>query len=195
MKKLSENERLSWLWQNQHGIECFCMFSNIPYFSKQGLSKQGPAQVGILYILYNTYTMYTIYTTYTMLTKVANPFEKPHKTKQKWDSREAIATPLRKHTTKQNEKSVQGWSGSKRKSSCPGQPLSYYRVLFLFLVETCKNSKEDNISAIKKRCWPKHELPSALDLCDNLVFLFLRSFEAHIMSSCSQDFRKESLRI
>ena len=42
------------------------------------------------------YTMYTIYTICTMLTKVANPLGKPHKTKQKRDSREAIATPLRK---------------------------------------------------------------------------------------------------
>ena len=42
------------------------------------------------------YTMYTIYTIYTMLTKAANPFGKPHKTKQKRDSREAVATPLRK---------------------------------------------------------------------------------------------------
>ena len=33
---------------------------------------------------------------YTMLPKVANPFGKQHKTKQKRDSREAIATPLRK---------------------------------------------------------------------------------------------------
>ena len=52
------------------------------------------------------YNMYTIYIIYTMLTKAANPFGKPHKTKQKRDSREAIATPLRKHKTKQNEKSV-----------------------------------------------------------------------------------------
>ena len=50
------------------------------------------------------YTMYTIYTIYTMLTKVANPLGKPHKTEQKRDSREAIATPLTKHKTKQNEK-------------------------------------------------------------------------------------------
>ena len=53
------------------------------------------------------YTMYTIiYTIYTMLTKVANPLGKPHKTNQKRDSREAIATPLRKNKTKQHEKNV-----------------------------------------------------------------------------------------
>ena len=40
--------------------------------------------------------MYTMYTIYTMLAEVANPLGKPHKTKQKRDSREAIATPLRK---------------------------------------------------------------------------------------------------
>ena len=49
--------------------------------------------------------MYTMYTIYTMLTEVANPLGKPHKTQQKRDSREAIATPLRKQKT-QKQKSV-----------------------------------------------------------------------------------------
>ena len=153
------------------------------------------------YFIYSTsYTIHTLCTHYVHYIpyahRGANPLGKPHKTNQKRDSREAIATPLRKHTTKQNEKSVQGWSGSKRKSSCLGQPLSYYRVLFLFLVETCKNSKEDNISAIIREMLAQTWAPLTPWSMWQLSFVvFLRHLEAHIMSSCSQDFRKESLRI
>ena len=87
---------------------------------------------------------------YTMHTKVANPLGKPKKQKKtKAPSQKHIKTIEKTKKKQKNQRSEQlwGWCGAGCRSSCLGQPLSYYRVFFVCSYHTYKKTRDNKREA------------------------------------------------